>query len=97
MSTDQRWPHTLKAGCKAYLDTMFNGLVPCKVIKITSTYDRLLGRDRVEAEIEVSKDQGAFKKGMKEVFPTGDVVPCGAVHHKQFSTTIHPYNVEVTK
>ena len=95
MTTPQKWPNTLKAGCAAYLDT-FSGLVPCRVTRITSTVDPLLARPRLEAHVEITKTVRAYRKGETDVMPTDRVVPKGAVQHRTYSSHILPYNIEVT-
>ena len=90
------WPNVLKAGCVAYLDT-FAGLVPVKVIKVTSTPDRLLARPRVEAEYEITKTVGAYKQGEVGIMPSDRVVPKGAVKTTPMGQfRILPYDTEVT-
>ena len=84
------WPHTLKAGCAAVLDTISEGLVPVKVIKVTQ------GRYGIDVEFEVTKTQGAYKKGYQGNLSSRTVVPVGAIKRGQFHPTIMPYNVEVT-
>jgi len=49
----------------AYYDTLFSGLVPCKVT----------GYDGVNMYITVTADRGVYKKGEKLCAPSHDIIP----------------------
>jgi hypothetical protein len=85
MPADHKWPHTLKTGCRAFLDS-FAGLIPVKVLSVTS--------DR-RVTFEVTETIGAYKKGDRDWSSTMRVVPTGAIHRREYSTTIRPYNVQI--
>lgn len=92
---NQVHPNTLRAGCSAFLDT-FSGLVPCRVRKVTSTFDPLLAKPRLEAEVKVTRTIKAYRKDDLLTFDAQRVVPLGALTHRDYSTAILPYNIEVT-
>ena len=65
---------TYEAGTLAYLDTLFDGLVPCKVIEVAYP-----GNGRVfssgEITVRITADRGAYKKGELLTEKASQVVP----------------------
>lgn len=96
ITTQQRWPATLKAGCPAFLDS-FSGLVPVKVIRVFEEKDRLLARPRILVDFEITETVGAHLKGERYQMPARNVIPTKAIKHREFSTAILPYNIDITE
>lgn len=87
----------LKTGVLAYLDTLCNGLVPLKVIRVERDH-RQDGKPVAHVVARITADRGAYKRG--EVVTTESavrIVPRDAVRRLrgQVFPRIYPYSVEV--
>ena len=69
---------TYEAGALAFIDTLFNGLVPCKVIEVVYQGNgRVMGSG--ELRVQITADRGAYKRGeiltenATQVFPRNHI------------------------
>ncbi len=99
---------TLKVGSKAFYDTLFNGLVPCKVVSIRDAAEfnpairfeltKGLISSRYCATVVITADTRDYRKGETlEDILAFNVVPVGAVVYRKLSTVIKPYNIEMVE
>lgn len=71
----------------AFYDTIFTGLVPCKLLRVK-------GRD---ATVRFTEDRGPYKKGATDTVWIHDIVPRGAVKATPLGQArITPYKWEGT-
>ena len=69
----------------AYVDTVFSGLLPCRVIGAAWEGEELRLR------VQYTATRGAYKSGAKELWPIARVVPRSAVSFRRYLTTIRLY------
>jgi hypothetical protein len=94
----------LKAGCLAYYDTTFSGLIPVKVdsIEERETIFTLVhksdphgAKGNQTVKFTITADHGPYRKGEKLESSALWVCPRKSIRRHKYSTTIVPYRVEV--
>jgi hypothetical protein len=83
---------TLKAGCLAYYDTTFSGLVPVRVVSVSRS-EIPTGFYVVKAK--VTEDHAAWRKGDEVESSSRWIVPRSAIKRRKYSTSILPYEVQL--
>jgi hypothetical protein len=80
--------HVFRAGTNAVYDTVFNGLIPCKVIEVThDCYGFICGQPD-SLTIRLTADHGPYRKG-EEIKASGySVVPRKMLRKRKYSTTV---------
>jgi hypothetical protein len=84
----------LKTGDKAYFES-FNGLVPCKVVRITGESGMASVSHRVTIQLTASKS--AYNRGETIESNGLHVIPRKAIHYRAGIARIQVYRVEVSK
>lgn len=86
--------YTLSVGTLAYWDTVFSGLVPCRVVAITGPEGRPSADTTVE--IELTANRGPYKRGERQRAWSIHVYPRGAVYAPRgcYFPRVRPYVLE---
>jgi hypothetical protein len=79
---------TLKTGCLAFVDTLCNGLVPCKIIRIDMD-KRQDGKPVAFIVAQITAQRGPYRRGERISSESpGHIVPRDAV--KRFRGQVFP-------
>lgn len=85
---------TLKTGAFAHFETVRDGFVPCKVVSIVGgNAGRASSSHKVTLRV-TRKNRTCYAKGETIETSALHAIPPGAVHRRQYSTTIGFYTVE---
>lgn len=82
----------LKPGIIAYHDTIFNGLIRCRVLSVSGNSES--PRSSIEVKFRYLENRGAYKKGEIDIASSIFVCPAKAIHRRAYSTTIRQYSVQ---
>lgn len=87
----------LRVGALAYWNTLFSGLVPCKVLGIKprdATRKETRPGSEHSVTFEITADHGPYKRGEQHACWSLHIVPCNAIKRGQYFPRITHYTVE---